>query len=143
MLGHLSDPQTLNRYAYCGGDPVNYVDPTGDCEDETGNPNKPFVTPGEGQSDTGKLKFSNKTTIGKPSKPTASASLGSVKVSGRGKVRPDTDAIGAHSTFKRDPVTDQITNYQTWEPNPKNPSGFDEALRYDGIGREEFNKITG
>lgn len=29
VLGHLRSPQTLNRYAYCGGDPVNHVDPDG------------------------------------------------------------------------------------------------------------------
>lgn len=29
VLGHLSSSQTLNRYAYCGGDPVNHIDPDG------------------------------------------------------------------------------------------------------------------
>jgi RHS repeat-associated protein len=29
VLGDQSNPQTLNRYAYCGGDPVNNVDPNG------------------------------------------------------------------------------------------------------------------
>jgi hypothetical protein len=27
--GQVSDPQTLNRYAYAGNDPVNLVDPDG------------------------------------------------------------------------------------------------------------------
>lgn len=29
MLGQLGDPATLNQYSYCLGDPVNYIDPTG------------------------------------------------------------------------------------------------------------------
>jgi uncharacterized protein RhaS with RHS repeats len=28
-LGDIGNPQSLNRYAYCEGDPVNHVDPTG------------------------------------------------------------------------------------------------------------------
>ncbi len=28
-LGDITDPTSLNRYAYCNGDPVNYIDPTG------------------------------------------------------------------------------------------------------------------
>lgn len=56
--GVSTDPQSLNQYAYCGGDPVNHVDPTGHYEDETGDPMYPFVTTGAGPADTGKLEFS-------------------------------------------------------------------------------------
>ena len=27
--------------------------------------------------------------------------------------------------------------------NPKNPTGFDETIRYDGIGKLHTNKVTG
>ena len=29
MAGSIADPRTVNRYAYVGNDPVNFVDPTG------------------------------------------------------------------------------------------------------------------
>ncbi|RHH66525.1 MULTISPECIES: hypothetical protein [Vagococcus] len=45
--------------------------------------------------------------------------------------------------FKRDHVSGEITNYKTYETNPKNPSGYDEILGYDGVGKAHFNKITG
>ena len=50
-------------------------------------------------------------------------------------LKPDPNAKGAHSTFRRDPKTGQITHYATYEPNPLNPTGFDEVLRYDGVGK--------
>ena len=28
-LGNIREPLTLNRYVYCVGNPVNYVDPSG------------------------------------------------------------------------------------------------------------------
>lgn len=64
---------------------------------------------------------------------------------GRGKnsIKPDTKAQGAHSVYKRDPNTGNITNYKTYEPNPKNPSGFDEIIGYDGVGKPHVNKATG
>ena len=52
----------------------------------------------------------------------------------KNKLKPDPDAKGPHTTFKRDPATGKITNYATYEPNPLNPTGFDEVLRFDGVG---------
>ncbi len=43
----------------------------------------------------------------------------------KNKLRPNPDAVGSHSTFKRDPDTGKITNYETYKVNPKHPSGFD------------------
>ena len=64
---------------------------------------------------------------------------------GRGKnnIKPDTNAQGSHSVYKRDPNTGKITNYKTYEPNPKNPSGFDEIIGYDGVVKSHVNKATG
>ena len=64
---------------------------------------------------------------------------------GRGKnnIKPDTNAQGSHSVYKYDPNTGKITNYKTYEPNPKNPSGFDEIIGYDGVGKPHVNKATG
>jgi RHS repeat-associated protein len=38
LLGNVSDSQSMNRYAYVNGQPVNYVDPFGLCRDEATNP---------------------------------------------------------------------------------------------------------
>ena len=64
---------------------------------------------------------------------------------GRGKnnIIPDTNAQGGHSVYKRDPNNGKITNYKTYEPNPKNPSGFDEVIGYDGVGKSHKNPVTG
>ena len=59
----------------------------------------------------------------------------------KNNLNPDPDAQGAHTTFKRGP-DGTIEHYATYEPNPRNPSGFDEVLRYDGIGKPHNNVST-
>ena len=61
----------------------------------------------------------------------------------KNKLKPDSDAVGDHSVFKRDPNTGEITNYKTYRRNLKNPNGFDEAKGYDGVGKSHKNKVTG
>ena len=75
---------------------------------------------------------------------TLKGSLDNRNLTGRAinKLKPNSSATGAHSTFKVDPKTGKITNYATWKPNPKNPSGFDEVIRYDGVGDPHYNKVT-
>ena len=75
----------------------------------------------------------------------ASGNIVYSKWSGRAKnkLKPDPNATGPHTTYKVDPNTGEITNYVEWEPNPQNPSGFDEAKRYDGTGGSHYNKATG
>jgi hypothetical protein len=64
-----------------------------------------------------------------PPAPEAEAVAGS---SGRAanNLRRDPAAEGAHSTFKVGPQG-QVTGHAEWEPNPKNPSGFDQIKRVD------------
>lgn len=50
-------------------------------------------------------------------------------------MKPDPNAKGPHTTFSRDPKTGQVNHYATYDPNPLNPTGFDEVLRYDGVGK--------
>ncbi|MBK8214302.1 MAG: hypothetical protein IPK71_11190 [Myxococcales bacterium] len=66
--------------------------------------------------------------------------IGAGKGGGRGKNRltPDPAAQGPHSTFKRGP-NGQISNYATYESNPKNPSGFDLGKRVDVTGSPHRN----
>jgi hypothetical protein len=54
---------------------------------------------------------------------------------GGNNLKPDPNATGDHSTFVRNPATGKVTHYATYKQNPMNPSGFDELLRFDGIGR--------
>jgi hypothetical protein len=65
--------------------------------------------------------------------------------SGRGanKLKSDPAVKGSsHSTFKTDPNTKKVTNYETYEYNPKNPNGVEKVKRYDGTGERHFNKYT-
>jgi len=59
------------------------------------------------------------------------------------KVAPIKDADGAHTTWKTDPQTGQITRHETWTPNPRNPSGFDKVQSTDLKGAPHINKKTG
>ena len=64
------------------------------------------------------------------------------KGSGRAsnKIKPDPNATGDHTVFKRNPKTGEITNYRTYETNPHNPKGFQEVKGFDRYGREHYNK---
>jgi RHS repeat-associated protein len=66
--------------------------------------------------------------------------VGDATRTGRGanNLRPDPNAQGAHSTFKRD-SSGAITNTATYEPNPRNPSGFQEVKRVDVSGKAHTN----
>jgi hypothetical protein len=63
---------------------------------------------------------------------------------GRGgrRLQPDPKAEGPHTSFKRDPQTGKVSGYAEWQPNPRNPSGFDQAKRVDVTGAPHFNKVT-
>lgn len=52
---------------------------------------------------------------------------------GRGgtKLKPDPAAQGPHTTFKRDPQTGKVSGHAEWQPNSRNPSGFEQAKRVD------------
>ena len=92
------------------------------------------------KTEISKFKKSNSCS---PSKPNASTNT--LVNTGRGKnnIKPDLNAQGPHSVFKRDPLTGKITNYKTYKQNPKNPTGYDEFLGYDGVGKPHKNPVTG
>ena len=50
--------------------------------------------------------------------------------------------ICLHVVYKKDPVTGEITNYTVYKTNPRNPTGFDEVIRYDGVGEPHYNPVT-
>jgi hypothetical protein len=54
------------------------------------------------------------------------------------KLRPDSNAEGAHSAFKRG-EDGNISNTATYEPNSNNPSGFQEVKRVDVTGKAHTN----
>ena len=59
-------------------------------------------------------------------------------------LQPDPNATGPHSTFKRDPITGKVTEYETYQPqsNPHNPNYWEKVLRYDGGGKAHFDPVT-
>jgi hypothetical protein len=69
--------------------------------------------------------------------------LQNVKNGTRQRFRPDKKASGAHSVFRREPITGKVSHYETYRPqtNPKDPKPWESILRYDGIGKQHLNKI--
>ena len=67
----------------------------------------------------------------------AEATRGSGK--GSNHLKPNPNAEGDHSTFKKSP-DGTTTNTATYKQNPKNPSGFDEVKRVDVKGGPHKNK---
>lgn len=59
----------------------------------------------------------------------------------RNKIVPNIDADKKHVMFIKDHDTGKILNYKVYNPNPENPCGFDEKIRYDAVG-VSFNKVT-
>ena len=61
---------------------------------------------------------------------------------GSSNLQPVKGAEGAHSTFRRD-ANGNVTHTATYQPNSRNPSGFDEVSRTDVTGAAHYNKVTG
>ena len=66
-----------------------------------------------------------------------------VDKAGRNRFVPDINATGAHTVFRRDPMTGKITHYETYRPqtNPFDPKRWESLKRYDGLGKSHRNKI--
>ena len=56
---------------------------------------------------------------------------------------PDAQAEGAHSVFRRDPMSGKVTHYDTYKPqsNPYDPKPWELVKRYDGMGKGHRNKV--
>ncbi len=61
---------------------------------------------------------------------------------GKNNLQPDPSAEGSHSTFKRD-ARGRVTNHAEYQPNPRNPTGFDMGKRVDVTGKGHVNSLTG
>ena len=60
----------------------------------------------------------------------------------KNKIHHHPNATGDHVVYKLNPETGKITNYKVYKVNPKNPTGFDEVVGYDGVGKAHRNKAT-
>ena len=60
----------------------------------------------------------------------------------KNKIHPHPNAKCDHVVYKTDPTTGKITNYKVYKVNSKNPTGFDEIVGYDGVGKAHRNKTT-
>jgi hypothetical protein len=61
-------------------------------------------------------------------------------------LKPSKDAVGAHTVFRRDPLTGQVTHYETYIPqtNPRDPKPWQSVKRFDGYGSDpHYNKVLG
>ena len=155
LVGNPGELLSHNMFAYCKNNPVNNFDPDGQRTVSSSfeeleitavvvaviytayvNVNKAI---GHAISNAGKALAHGISS-------TVKSTVSSIKeFAGRAKnrLKPDTNAEGEHSTFKRDPSTGDITNTRSWKPNPKNPNGFDDEGGYDGVGQPHTNPVTG
>ncbi|NTU32695.1 RHS repeat-associated core domain-containing protein [Brevibacillus sp. HB1.1] len=63
---------------------------------------------------------------------------------GKNNMQYDPNAVGEHSTYKRDPQTGEILNWQRWfKSDPRNPNPYSPGERYDTTGAGHYNKKTG
>lgn len=60
-------------------------------------------------------------------------------VSTSSDLKPLSDAVGGHTVWKSTPESG-VTNYATYKPNPRNPTGFDQVKRADMTGAPHYNK---
>lgn len=69
-----------------------------------------------------------------------------VTKSSRNRFVPHPTAEGAHTVFRRDPLTGKVTHYETYQfqTNLRNPNPWESVVRFDNFCSENyhFNKIT-
>lgn len=54
------------------------------------------------------------------------------------------NARGAHTVFRKDPKTDNMSKHETYIPqtNPRNPNAWESTKRFDGVGSDKhWNKV--
>jgi RHS repeat-associated protein len=147
----------FNRYVYADNNPYKYTDPDGRSPVHAGLKALDLAVSAidimsafqSGGASAG-LRATLETVLAPPgAKLIAKVAdkVGDVAKAGRGAnhLKPDADAKGAHSTFKTN-AEGKVTGHAEWQPNSKNPSGFDEAKRVDTQHAEphtHHNKATG
>jgi hypothetical protein len=65
------------------------------------------------------------------------------KKAGRNRFVPDANATGAHTVFRKDPLTGKVTHYETFRPqtNSKNPSLWESVKRYDVLDSIKWRPV--
>ena len=66
------------------------------------------------------------------------------KKAGRNRFVPDANATGAHTVFRKDPLSGKVTHYESYMPqtNLRNPNSWESIKRYDGPGGDKhWNKV--
>ena len=156
------NPAMFNRYAYVFNDPVNLIDPDGEC------PICPVILAAIWVADKAYGAYDGYQTAkavknGDISVAEAAASQASSQAAGMvggpiarvvakkaakkatkslNKLKPDPKATGDHTTFKTD-ADGNVTRHETWTENSQNPTGFDSKQSTDVSGKPHRNKTTG
>ena len=143
----------LNLYGYASGDPVNFSDPFGLCPMCVAIP----VVVGGGELTAGGAALlaggaaATALVVAKYDEIAGAISSELDKAGAQvqmlfargGRLRSDPDAVGPHSTFKRNPQTGQVDKYDEFQPNSRNPNGFDRTKSFQRRGPPHTNKKTG
>jgi len=64
----------------------------------------------------------------------------------RKRLAPNQNATGTHTSFRKDPLTNRVTHYETYAPqtNSRNPSAWESVKRFDNSGKTDqshYNKL--
>ncbi|MFL9583445.1 RHS repeat-associated core domain-containing protein [Stenotrophomonas sp. AB1(2024)] len=151
----------FNRYRYANGNPYRYTDPDGrlvetvwDVANIAMGANSAYSNFSQGNVGAGVVDSIgvaiDTTAAAVPFVPGgAGAGIKAARATGTAvdaarsgrnanKLRPDPNASGAHSTFKRG-EDGNISNTATYELNSNNPTGFQEVKRVDVTGKAHVN----
>jgi hypothetical protein len=149
-MGGVFNPVNINVYCYAGTNPVKFIDPNGKWlgfDDAFTGPIDEIVVFGALSI---AAAFGSTWAIEKQEQladciiGVANKVLTLYSSRGKNKLEPDPSAQGnPHTRVKRDPVTGEVTNYETYKNNPYHPKGLELEKGYDGKGKPHYNKKTG
>jgi len=161
--GDIANPASLNRYSYVLNNPYKYTDPTGHmafvipalyvagaelslwcmsggCQRAATVIGALFDLVDQAGMQSANVPPANAdgAVPGREAGGEAVAATPVLMGKGANHLQPDTNADGAHSTWKTDDQG-RVTGHAEWMPNPQHPEGFEQGKRVD---TQHANKHT-